>query len=490
VTWSLAWRWIVEFVRRPVNVALLITVPIVLVSLTGGVLSDFSEILGGPAAIGNIEVATAGWAAAALAGISGFFHVASSRHADRRLARAHGAARAVVSSRLASVGLLAVVAAVASLIALRVRTDAAVDPTVIGATILAAVIYVAIGVIVGAIVRSDINGSLIVMFIWFFDVFLGPGMGGTGWVTRLFPLHFPTLVAVGVESGHAGHLGQLGASVVVAVAAVVVASAVLAHTTSPTAPTLPMTQRRRRLAIGLGLALVQLGRMRVLWLLIIGLPVVFITTSVAITPSTPTPVRLEDNGSTIRIISMADVHGAVMVPITIGFIASLVGLFVILDTAEGDRRLTLTHFRTTEILTIRLVAIGAASLVATAASIGVTAASFDAARWPTFVFANVLVAWTYAMIGVIVAPLFGRLGGLYVLLLLPFIDVGIAQNAMFDAAPPAWGKFLPAHGAVRVMMDAAFTPSFDVLGGLLLAVAWIVALTGVALGVFRRSLRA
>jgi hypothetical protein len=40
------------------------------------------------------------------------------------------------------------------------------------------------------------------------------------------------------------------------------------------------------------------------------------------------------------------------------------------------------------------------------------------------------------------------------------------------------------------MMDAAFTPSFDVLGGLLLAVAWIVALTGVALGVFRRSLRA
>ena len=36
-----------------------------------------------------------------------------------------------------------------------------------------AVIYFAIGVTVGALTKSEANGSLIVIFIWMFDVFLG-----------------------------------------------------------------------------------------------------------------------------------------------------------------------------------------------------------------------------------------------------------------------------------------------------------------------------
>lgn len=103
-----------------------------------------------------------------------------------------------------------------------------------------------------------------------------------------------------------------------------------------------------------------------------------------------------------------------------------------------------------------------------------------------FIAANVLVAFTYAMIGVIVGPIFGRLGGLYLLLLLPFVDIGLAQNAMFDAAPPAWGRYLPAHGALRVAMDGAFTPSFDEYSALVLDIAWLVALTAAAVAVFRR----
>ena len=174
-----------------------------------------------------------------------------------------------------------------------------------------------------------------------------------------------------------------------------------------------------------------------------------------------------------------------MVPITVGFLASLAGLFVIVDSAQADRRLSLTRFRPIEILIVRMAVIATAALVATAVSIAVTAVSFDAVSWPTFALANVLVALTYATIGVIVGPLFGRLGGLYVLLVLPFIDIGLAQNAMFDAAPPAWGRFLPAHGAVRVMMDGAFTASFDETGALLLAVGWLLVLGALAVGVFR-----
>ena len=118
-------------------------------------------------------------------------------------------------------------------------------------------------------------------------------------------------------------------------------------------------------------------------------------------------------------------------------------------------------------MTVRLAVIAVASSTATAVALAVTAVGFDAVNWPVFVGANVIVALTYATIGVIVGPLFGRIGGIYVLLVLPFVDVGLAQNAMFDAAPPAWGRFLPAHAAVRVMMDGAFTTTFDETGSLL-----------------------
>ena len=227
--------------------------------------------------------------------------------------------------------------------------------------------------------------------------------------------------------------------------------------------------------------------MPVMWILIIGLPVAFISASIAVTPDDPTPVELVEGGQRgLSIISMADVHGAIMVPITIGFLASLAGLFVILDSAEADRRLSLTRFRPGEILGVRMTVIAAAALVATAVSIAVTAVSFDAVSWPIFIGANVLVALTYATIGVIVGPVFGRLGGLYLLLVLPFIDIGLAQNAMFDAAPPAWGAYMPAHGAVRVMMDGVFTPTFDETGALVLALAWLGGLAAIAAVVFRR----
>jgi hypothetical protein len=163
-----------------------------------------------------------------------------------------------------------------------------------------------------------------------------------------------------------------------------------------------------------------------------------------------------------------------------------VGLFVIVDAAQGDRRLALTGFRAIEIIGVRLTVIAVAALTATAVALGVTAVGFQPANWPRFIAATVLVALTYATIGVIVGPLFGRIGGMYLLLVLPFIDIGLAQNAMFDAAPPAWGRFLPAHGAMRVMMDAAFTDTFDEAWALGFAAVWLMALGAVAVTTFRR----
>ncbi len=315
-----------------------------------------------------------------------------------------------MASRLASTLTLAALASAGALAALAIRTDVAGTWRVIGATALFALIYAGVGVLVGALVRSELNGSLIVVFAWIFDVFFGPAMGGSAPVLRLFPMHFPTLVVTDVASGHSGALGDLGISLLWATATIAAASIALVVTTRPHEhATRPANATRRRVSIALGAAGRQLRRMPVMWILIIGLPVAFISSSIAVTPDDPTPVELAEIGRrSLSIISMADVHGAIMVPITIGFLASLAGLFVILDSAQADRRLSLTQCRPGEILGVRMTVIAGASLVATAVSIAVTAVSFDAVSWPIFVGANVLVALTYATIGVIVGPVFGR----------------------------------------------------------------------------------
>lgn len=484
----LTWRYLVEYARRPLNLVLLAVVPVVFVTLSAGAIADFADVLGGLTDRGTIEAATAGWAASLLAGIAGFFHVTGSRDADRRLAAAGAGTLRVVAARLTSALGLAVVAGAGALVALALRTGIADTPRVIGVTFLMALVYLGIGATVGALVRSEINGSLVVVFAWMFDVFFGPAMGGTAGIIRVFPLHFPTLVVTDVASGHAGPLGDLGISAMWAAGTMAVGTVALVATTRPAPLTAPRLHGRwHRIAVALRYGFRDYRRNLVLWVLLVGLPVAFITLSIAVTPDDPAPVELVENGQRgLQILSMTDLHGAIMVPITVGFLAGLAGLFVALGSAEGDRRLVLAGYRPLEVLAARLGVIVFAALLTTGVALAVTGASFTPQSWLTFAAANALAAVTYGMIGVLAGPRLGLLGGLYVMLALPFIDIGIAQNAMFDAAPPAWAIFMPAHGAIRVLLDGAFTPSFDEYGALALAFAWLLGVTALAAVQFNR----
>ncbi|WP_108665334.1 ABC transporter permease [Euzebya rosea] len=483
----LGWRYLAEYARRPLNLVLLVVVPVVFVTLSAGAIADFADALGGITDLGPIEAATAGWAASLLAGVAGFFHVTGSREADRRLAAAGAGTLRVVAARLTSALGLAALAGIGALGALTVRTDLADAPRVVGVTLLMAVTYLGIGAIVGALVRSELNGSLVVVFVWLFDVFFGPAFGGSGVVLRTFPLHFPTLVVTDVASGHAGPLGGVGLSALWAVGALLAGTAALVRTTRPSPLALPRPAGRwRRIAVALRYGFRDYRRNLVLWVLLVGLPVAFITLSIAVTPNDPTPVELIDGGTrSLQVLPMSDLHGAIMVPITAGFLAGLAGLFVALGSAEGVRRLVLAGYRPLEILAARLGVIVFAALLTTGVSLAVTGASFTPVDWWVFGLANVLVALTYGMLGVLIGPRFGLLGGLYLMLALPFIDVGIAQNAMFDAAPPAWAVYMPAHGGIRVMLDGAFTASFDELAAFGLALTWLAGVTVLAVAQFR-----
>lgn len=482
-----------EYARRPINLVLLVVIPVIFVIMAGGTLAEFARLLGGQAGTDQLQTLTAGWAAAFIAGVAGFFHVTGSRESDRRVALAGAGAGRVVAARLGSGLLLALLASAAGLAALAIRSDVTELPRALGATLMFVAVYLALGSAVGALVRSEVNGSLLIVFIWLFDLFLGPAMGSGGdtMITRVFPTHFPTLVMLNTPSGYAGPLGDLGMGLAWVAGSVLVATILLVRTTRPAVERAARTLGGwRRTGTALRFGFTEYRRNTALWVLLVFLPVAFITLSFYVTPSTPSPVEVTSGGrAQLVMLPMADIHGAIMVPITAAFLTGLAGLFVVVGSAEADRRLVLAGFRTREVLTARMAIIAAAGLLTTGVSLAVTAYDFTPAAWLPFAAANLLVALTYGMIGVLVGPLVGRLGGLYVMFLIPFLDVGLAQNVMFSAAPPSWARFAPGYGAVRVLVDGAFTADFDETRGLLLALAWFAAITVAALVVFHRLAR-
>lgn len=483
-------RYLSEYSRRPVNLALLVLVPLIFVFLASGTIADFAKIVGAAGDPAMLAAPTAGWAAAFLAGVAGLFHVLGSRDADRRLSIAGMPPSRIAAARVGSGILLALLAAGASTAALAFSTGLADPVRVIAGTVMFALTYLGIGIAVGALVRNDINGSLLVIFIWMLDVFLGPAMAGSDiWITRLFPSHYVTLVLLDTPSGHSGTIGDLGFALLwtfgaLALAAVVFGAATSAHRVRITTRT--KRQSSRRIRAGLRYGLRDYRRNIALWVLLALLPIFFISLSFYITPDNPARVELTDGATTaVRILSMIDVHGAMMVPITVAFLAGLSGLFIVQGSVEADARLAIAGFRPWEILAARLGTIGVAVLLTTAVSLGVTALDFIPDMWSWFAIGTALVAATYGMIGVLVGALFGRLGGLYLMFLLPFIDIGMAQNIMFSAAPPSWGIVLPGRGAVKVLVDGAFTTTFDQPAMLILAVAWLAGFAIVTAVVFR-----
>ena len=226
-------------------------------------------------------------------------------------------------------------------------------------------------------------------------------------------------------------------------------------------------------------------RNRVLWALLIAVPAVFIGMAVMVTVDSPGPIELiERSRHFVAFLSERRIHAATMVPITAAFLAGITGLFVVTESSGGDRRLVLAGFRSREVLAGRLCVIGVAATLTTLVAVAVSGILYPPRQWVVFIAANLLIAVTYAMIGVLVGPITGRLGGLYLILMLAFIDVGLGQSVMFPNGPPSWGAYLPARGASQMMIDGAFTNSFDATLSMAVGLAWLAALSAAAVAMF------
>ncbi|WP_418960753.1 ABC transporter permease [Streptomyces tritici] len=489
---AFARRFLAESARTPVNLLVLVLVPVVFVVAAARPLADAAELLGGTGGPA-VQTATAGWAAGFIAAIAMYFQIRASHAADRRLILAGLAPRRLVAARMGAGSVLAVTAAAAALLALQLRTGLGDDPgRVLAGTLMYAVIYLAIGALIGATVTSPVNGTVLVLFVWILDVFFGPVLGAADRAaTRVLPTHFVTLWMVDVPSGHSGRPGDLGWALAWTAAAAAVGWTVISATSR--------TARARhggrpgsawaQLAAGVRAGLREAGRNRVLWVLIIAVPTVFVLLSVVTTPEQSTSLTVREGGrTTVQRAWLPDIHGGTMAPIATASLATLAGLFTVLNARTGDQRLAIAGFRPGSLLASRLTVVVLGALLATAASLAVTATVFDARQWGLYVAANVLLALTYGLIGVLLGPLFGRVGGVLIAFLLPFVDLGIEQSPMLHPDPPTWAHALPGYGSSRVLIDAAVTPGFDETGPLLIALAWLAGLTLTATALFRHTI--
>lgn len=458
-------RFLADYARNPVNPLVLVLVPTVFVLVASGSMADAARLLGGTGPA--VETATAGWAAGFMAGIAMYFQTRAARAADHRL----------------------VLAGLPALVALASRTGIDDLWRVVAGILMFAVIYLAIGAVTGALVRNPVNGTVLISFVWIMDVFFGPAVASADRIaTRWLPTHFVTLWMVDLPSRHGGRIGDLGWALVWLIGAAIVAAVVVTTVTRASrhsrkaAPGSAWAQ----FATGLRLGLRDYRRNPVLWALLIVVPVVFIWLSKVITPDEFMVMSLSDDGraTTFR-FWLPDMHAGTMTPIAIASLATLAGLFVVLDARTGDHRLLLAGYRPAALLLARLGVILTAVALVAVVSLTVTALVFDARQPLVYVGGNLLLAITYALLGVCLGPVFGRVSGVLIAFLVPFLDIGVAQSPMLRPEPAAWARYLPGYGADRVLLDGGLTGTFDEAGALLLALGWVVLLGGLAAWLFR-----
>ena len=482
-----------DYARNPVNLLLLAVVPVVFVAVVAPPLADAGTFVGGTGGPA-VETASAGWSAAFLAGIAMYFQIAGSHEADRRAVLAGLPASTLTAARLLTGLALAAGASAAALLTLAVVRGID-NPVRVGAgTLMLALVYLAVGAAVGALVRNPVNGTVVLLFVWIFDVFFGPVMTSADrLLTRLLPGHYVTLWSVELPSGHAGRLSDLGwalawVAVALAVAAAVVARALPRRRLARRSrrPGSPLAQQRAVTAA----AWRDARRNPVQWALLVVVPLLFIVSADAVTADEPLTLTLRERGQDLAMtLRMPDVHGATMAPIAVASLTALAGLFGLLDSRLADRRTALAGMRPVALLGGRLAALAGAVVVTTGVTLAVTATVVQPQQWLPFAAAVLLAGAAYALVGALLAPLVGRVGGVFLAFLLPFLDLGVFQSPMLHPEPTTTSQLLPGYGSTRVLLDATLTEGFDEARSLILGVLWLAALLAATALVYGRSVR-
>lgn len=212
-----------EQIRAPLNLALLIVIPVFFVLIFANVLGEFAAALGGDLAEQAATSISAGWAAAFLCGALAFFQLNSSREADRRLASAGLGPWRVAIARIASALVLGVLVSVVAYLTLWLRSGIEHPPHAAIAIFIFAAIYIGIGALIGAFVKGPLEGSLLVVLVFSLDVFSGPAMSSGGGLSNFTPTRDAASLLIAAGGGQGSPTGDWLGAALVAIGAIAVA---------------------------------------------------------------------------------------------------------------------------------------------------------------------------------------------------------------------------------------------------------------------------
>ena len=228
----------------------------------------------------------------------------------------------------------------------------------------------------------------------------------------------------------------------------------------------------------------QLRRPLVL-ILLVAVPAFIVVWSVAITTATPRTIGLP--GGIWVTTTMKALHGPEMAKFTVAFVAALLGVFVMQSALQGDRRLVVAGYRAGETVFARLAVLAAATGLAAAVAAFAMKLGFSPASWPPVLGALLLTGLIYAGIGALAGVLLDKVAATYLILFLVMTDLSVVQTPMFHATPSRWSVLLPGYAPTRLMVEGAYSHTFNAAGDLLLALAWAAGLAIAVYLVLRRQ---
>lgn len=222
--------------------------------------------------------------------------------------------------------------------------------------------------------------------------------------------------------------------------------------------------------------------------LLIALPIAFITIAVAVTQEAQMPIELTVDGETQTVMrGLPEVHGVAMTPITSTIIAGIVGLLLMQTARTTDGRLVLAGYRAREVIAARFGTLAILAGLVTAVSVGVMAYDVVPEQPLLFLGALFVVTLLYGLLGMLFGVVLDRVAGLWTILVLSMLDVGLFQSPLFPMGEEAWWvKLLPGYHPMEVVFDAGLTGQADTVVHLGWGVVYLLVIGTVSILVFYR----
>lgn len=222
--------------------------------------------------------------------------------------------------------------------------------------------------------------------------------------------------------------------------------------------------------------------------LLIVLPIAFITVAFAVTQDAQMPIELPIDGETqIVMRGLPEVHGVAMTPLTSTIIAGIVGLLLMQEARTVDGRLVLAGYRAREVIIARFGTLGVLVTVVTAVTVGVMAYDVMPEQPTVFVLATFVVTLLYGLVGMLLGIVLDKVAGLWTILVVSMLDIGLFQSPLFPMAEDAWWvKILPGYHPMEVIFDAGLTTQPDTLVHLGWALVYLFLTGTIAVLLFYR----